>query len=115
KEDISENDATPSIGATIVADDPADDNCDDGRIGTMPVQPRAQALVSWTGKCSAAACSDNTTAGSVGRRFEPIFLFIQIDFRKKKIMLISYFLKNILYFSTVLCACLRSYCDVQQS
>lgn len=74
--DISENNVTPSIGATVVADHPADDNCNDGRIGIMSVQPCSQVLVSWTDKCSAPACSDNTVAGSVERRFEPIFLLI---------------------------------------
>ncbi|XP_047148559.1 F-box/LRR-repeat protein 15-like [Vigna umbellata] len=68
EEDISENDVVPGVGAAAVADHHADDNRDDDRFAMTPVQPRAEALVSWTGECSAAACSDSTVAGSVESR-----------------------------------------------
>ncbi|ESW33047.1 hypothetical protein PHAVU_001G038700 [Phaseolus vulgaris] len=68
EEDISENDVVPAVGAIAVSDHDANDNREDGRFAMAPVPPRAETLVSWSGECSAAACSDSTVAGGVESR-----------------------------------------------
>ena len=68
EEDISENDVVTGVGAAAVADHHAEENRDDDRFAMTSVQPRTEALISWTGECSAAACSDSTVAGGVENR-----------------------------------------------